>query len=299
MKKIIFSSLLFCVAAMNTISAQEKSDTVKTIKPVVVPPGYTKQLDVVYTSGANWQQKLDLYVPPKAAKLAPAIINIHGGGWNHGTKEQQGGFNDYFKLGFVVANVEYRMTPEAKAPAAIEDIRCALIYLIKNAKELNIDINKIVIMGGSAGGHLSLLAGLMANNHLFDTNCKGVENIKVAAIIDKYGIADMDTFVNITKYKSAIKWLDTKATDQAFIKSLSPVTYINKKSPPIFIVHGDADPIVPYTQSIELHQKLVDAGIKTEFMTVPGGKHGGFEKDKMREMNVAIIAFLKGLKIVE
>jgi hypothetical protein len=74
---------------------------------------------------------------------------------------------------------------KATAPAAVEDTRCALIYLVKNAKALNIDVNKIVIMGGSSGGHLALMGGLLGNDHRFDTNCPGVENIKVAAIIDK------------------------------------------------------------------------------------------------------------------
>ena len=196
MKRITLKMVFVLLAFMSFsfLKAQEKEDTVKTFKAAVLPVGYTSQIDVVYTSGNNWQQKLDLYLPPKAGKPTPAIINIHGGGWNHGTKESQsGGFSNFFKNGFAVANVEYRMFP-TEAPAAIEDIRCALIYLIKNAAELNIDPNKIVIMGGSAGGHLALLAGLMGNNYLFDTNCKGVEKVKVAAIIDKYGIADMDSF---------------------------------------------------------------------------------------------------------
>lgn len=98
----------------------------------------------------------------------------------------------FFKMGYAVVNIKYRLTPKATAPAAIEDTRCTLIYLIKNAKALNIDVNKIIIMGGSAGGHLALMGGLLADNPLFDGNCGGLKNIKVAAIIDKYGIADVN-----------------------------------------------------------------------------------------------------------
>ncbi len=65
----------------------------------------------------------------------------------------------------------------------MEDARCAWIYIIKHAAELNVDANKIVVMGGSAGGHLALMAGLLANDHRFDGNCSGMENINVAAII--------------------------------------------------------------------------------------------------------------------
>ena len=152
---------------------------------------------------------MDVYLPPKEKGPSPVVINIHGGGWNKGVKESQTGFNTFFKAGFAVANIEYRLTGQATAPAAIEDTRCALIYLIKNAKALNIDVNKIVIMGGSAGGHLALMGGLLANDHRFDKNCPGVENIKVAAIIDKYGITDVWDwgYGPVIKSKSARTWL--------------------------------------------------------------------------------------------
>ena len=287
---LFFAGLIACLGSC----AQNDS-----AKKVTYPAGYTPQIDVVYTQGPDWQQKMDLYLAPKESGPVPIVINIHGGGWNHGTKESQTGFNSFFKAGFAVANIEYRLTPQAKAPAAVEDARCALIYIIKNAKELNVDVNKIVIMGGSAGGHLALMAGLMANDHRFDGNCAGVENIHVAAIIDKYGITDVNDWAygpHITS-KSATAWLGDKAKDEGFMRSVSPMSYVNKNNPPVFIVHGDADPVVPYEESVELHKKLEEAGVKTVFMTVPGGKHGGFPADQNSEVNKAIIKFLKELQL--
>jgi len=278
-------------------SAQE-SDT--TIKPVETPAGFTRQIDVVYTRGKDWEQKLDIYLPPNTGKPTPVVINIHGGGWNHGTKESQTGFNSFFKNGFAVANIEYRLTPQATAPAAVEDTRCALLYVIKHVKEWNIDPNKVVIMGGSAGGHLALMGGLLGNDHRFDTNCNDVPEVKVAAIIDKYGITDVWDGAygpNITS-KSATRWLGDRANDEKFARSLSPMSYVNKNSPPTFIVHGDADPTVPYQQSVALHKKFEEAGVLTQFMTIPGGKHGGFPKDQNSELNKAIIAFLKQAKVI-
>lgn len=291
--------ILFAIGISFAMSATAQQADSTAPKPVETPAGFTRQIDVVYTSGKNWEQKLDLYLPPNNGKPTPVLINIHGGGWNHGTKESQSGFNTFFKMGFAVANIEYRLTPQATAPAAVEDARCALIYLIKNAKALNIDVNKIVIMGGSAGGHLALMAGLLANDHRFDGNCPGVENIRVAAIIDKYGITDVWDWgygKHITS-KSAGRWLGDKANDAAFARSVSPINYISKDNPPVFIAHGDADPTVPYEQSVELHKKLKEAGVITEFMTIEGGKHGGFPRDKNSELNKAIAAFLQKLKI--
>lgn len=289
MKIVLLISFIACSLA---IFGQTASDTV--YKPVVYPKGYEAAIDVIYTRVNGWEGKLDYYIKPLSKQPTPLIINIHGGGWNHGVKEGQGGFSPFFKAGFAVANIEYRMTPQATAPAAIEDTRCALIYLISHAKELNIDPNKIVMMGGSAGGHLALMAGLLENNHLFDTNCKGVEKIKVAAIIDKYGINDVWDWAygpNITS-KSATNWLGSKAKDNAFIQSVSPIHYITKNSPPIFIVHGNADPTVSYQQSVVLYKKLVELGVKTKFITVEGGLHGKFVKEKNNEINDAIMQFL-------
>ena len=275
--------------------AQNSADS--TYKPVEYPEGFTALLNVTYTKVNGWEGKVDLYLPPKKNTRTPVVINIHGGGWKNGVKESQGGFSTFFKAGFAVVNMEYRLTGQATAPAAIEDTRCVLIYLIKNAKDLNIDVNKIIIMGGSAGGHLALMGGLLANDHRFDTNCPGVENIKVAAIIDKYGITDVWDWAygpNLTS-KSATQWLGDKAKDEAFAKSVSPIYYITKNSPPVFIIHGDADPTVPYQQSVDLHKKLLEAGVKTEFITVPGGLHGKFDKEKNSEINKAIIKFIAEL----
>jgi acetyl esterase/lipase len=291
--------LLFFIAYIMPIClfAQTEKDT--TYKPVAYPANYTVQLNVVYTKVNDWEGKVDFYLPANNGKQTPIVINIHGGGWNHGVKESQTGFSSFFKAGYAVANMEYRLTGQATAPAAVEDARCVLIYIIKNATALNIDVNKIVVMGGSAGGHLALMAGLLGNNHLFDKNCTGVEKIKVAAIIDKYGITDVWDWAygpNLTS-KSATRWLGDKAKDEAFAKSVSPTHYITKDSPPIFIVHGDADPTVPYQQSEALHKKLIELGVKTEFITVPGGLHGKFEKEKNSEINKAIIEFLKNVNI--
>jgi acetyl esterase/lipase len=263
---------------------------------VSFPKGFTSQLDVVYTSSNGWDGRMDLYLPSKEKGLTPAIINIHGGGWQNGVKESQGGFNAFFKAGFAVVNIEYRLTSQATAPAAVQDTRCALIYLIKNAKALNIDINRIVIMGGSAGGHLALMGGLLANDNKFDGNCPGVKNVKVAAIIDKYGIVDVgDARYGKFRSGSEVKWLGEHSKDQAFMESVSPIYIVKKDSPPIFIVHGDADPTVPIQQSKDLKKKLDDLGVKNEFMIVPGGLHGKFTSEQNVEMNDAIIKFILSL----
>jgi acetyl esterase/lipase len=292
-KRILFTLSLFVINL--SLIAQEA-----VVKKVEYPLGYESKIDAVYTKVKDWEGRLDVYYNPTSSKATPVIINIHGGGWNHGTKESQSGFNTFFKAGFAVANVEYRMVDVAKSPGAIEDIRSAMDYLILHAKELNIDPTRIVLMGGSAGAHLALMGGFLENDRRFDTYCKGKENMKVAAIISKYAPSDfVDKTDKFYTYKSLLNWMGDKAEDAAFRASISPVTYISKNNPPVFIVHGNADPIVPYEQSVRLHQKLDKAGVYNEFITVEGGKHGNFEKDKNFEISKATMTFLKKVGVIK
>ncbi|WPR72781.1 alpha/beta hydrolase [Flavobacterium sp. NG2] len=295
MNKLILTIIFLCL----TLTGFSQTDESTTYKPVEYPKTHTAKIDVIYTKVGDWEGRADLYFNLNTPKPTPIVINIHGGGWNKGVKESQTGYNTFFKAGFAVANMEYRLSQQATAPAAVEDTRCMLIYLIQHAKELNIDTDKIVIMGGSAGGHLALMGGLLANDSRFDTNCKGTPNVKVAAIIDKYGITDVsDWSFGKLKSKSALQWLGDKVTDKSFIQSVSPIHYVTKNSPPTFIVHGDADPTVPYQQSVDLYKKLQEMGVKSEFITVPGGVHGKFEKEKNDEIYKAMIKFLTDINII-
>lgn len=288
--------LIACLFFTTSLLAQQDTAT---IKKVLFPKNYEAKIDEVYTELNGWKGKEDIYFNPKAAKPTPVIFNIHGGGWNHGTKESQNGFANFFKMGFAVVNIEYRLTAQATAPAAIEDVRAAILYVVQHAKELNIDPNKLVVMGGSAGGHLALMAGLLQNDDKFDGAYKNIHGYTVAAIIDKYGITDVWDWAygkNITS-KSAVNWLGTYAKDEVFAKSVSPIYYVKKSSPPIFIVHGDADPTVPYQQSVNLKKMLDDVGCKNEFITIPGGLHGKFTKEQNTALNKSIEAFLNSLHI--
>jgi acetyl esterase/lipase len=287
MKKLLFVTLI--TAYCSLLQAQEDVP-----KKVEYPTNYTAQIDAVYATVGDWQGRVDLYYPATATQPVPVIINIHGGGWNHGTKESQSGFNTFFKMGFAVANVEYRLTQQAVAPAAVEDVRCAMLHVVKHAAELNIDPHKIIVMGGSAGGHLALMAGLLQHNHRFDANCSGVDDFTIIAIVDKYGIANLNV-PEMRKYKSARNWLGAEVDNVDFVRAMSPISYVTPDSPPVFIVHGNADPIVPYEQSVELHRALEAAGVRNEFITVEGGVHGKFEKEKNSEINRAIATFLKEL----
>jgi acetyl esterase/lipase len=263
----------------------------QTIKTVAYPANYNGLIDVVYKNVNSTNTRMDIYYPTNVSTPVPVVINMHGGGWVSGFKEEQGGFSTYFDRGFAVANVEYRMRNEVLAPAAVEDVRGAMQYILNHAQEFNIDVNKIIFQGGSAGGHLALTAGYLQNNRIYDNDCQQYAGtIKVMAVIDKYGAAQLSTFAPV--YSGMVAWLGPRANDTEFVKSLSPVDLIDANTPPTYIIHGDADPTIPYSQSVILQAALQTAGVKNKFTTVPGGGHGGFTDAYNTQMTNEVNTFL-------
>ena len=233
--------------------------------------------NLTYLVASNWEAKLDLYVTRAADKPLPTVIFIHGGGWTGGTKEGRdiGGVIPYLNMGMNVVNVEYRLARVAPAPAAVEDCRCALRWVIQHAKEYGIDAARLVVAGESAGGHLALTTGLLPASAGLDRQCPGSDTLKVAAIVNWYGISDVNELLDGPNMKAyAVTWLGSASDREQIAKRVSPLTYVRAGAPPVITIHGDADPTVPYTQSVRLHKALADAGVVNELVTMPGGKHG-------------------------
>ncbi len=251
--------------------------------------------DRVYGVANNYQLKLDVWQKQDSKDPLPTVIYIHGGGWIFGDRTGSTlQLMPYLQLGWNAVNVEYRMASVSPAPAAVEDCRCALRWVVQHAAEYNIDVNRIVLTGNSAGGHLALTTGLLTPEAGLDNQCFGPESLKVAAIINWYGISDVNDLLagpNLRNY--AVQWLGSQPDRAAIARRVSPLTYVHAGNPPVLTVHGDADPVVPYTQSVRLHQALTEAGVKNELVTVHGGGHGGFTPDQLQDAFAKITAFLK------
>jgi len=231
--------------------------------------------NITYLTSSNYEAKLDLYVTRTADKPLPTLIWIHGGGWTGGVKETAMGIPAYLAMGMNVVNVEYRLARTAPAPAAVEDCRCALRWVIQHAKEYGIDVNRLVVSGGSAGGHLALTTGMLPASAGLDRQCPGPDNLKVAAIVNWFGISDVNELLDGPNMKAyAVTWLGSALDRDQIAKRVSPLTYVRPGLPPLLTIHGDADPTVPYTQSVRLHKALAGAGVPNELMTMAGGKHG-------------------------
>jgi acetyl esterase/lipase len=256
--------------------------------------------DRVYGVANNYQLKLDVWQKQNTKEPAPTLVYIHGGGWIFG--DRTGAtlqFLPYLQMGWNVVNVEYRMASTSLAPAAVEDCRCALRWVVQHAAEYNVDTNRIVLTGHSAGGHLSLTTGLPTPEAGLDNQCYGIEPLKVAAIINWYGVSDVADLISGPNLKNyAVMWLGSQPEREAIAKRVSPLTYVHGGNPPVLTVHGDADPVVPYSQAVRLHQALTQAGVKNELVTIHGGGHGGFTPEQVQDAFVKINAFLRAQGVI-
>ncbi len=247
-------------------------------KPAI-PDSVSVEANISY--GPYKETVLDI-MQPKAASTAkrPGVIVIHGGGWVGGTKEghSQETCLRYVEKGFVCADVEYRLAKAAPAPAAVNDVLDAAHWFETNAKKYNVDTRHVVVTGGSAGGHLSLMVGMTPKS------AKLGPPARVAAVVNFYGITDVGDQLggpHIQDY--AVTWVPEQKGRLELARRVSPMTYVRKGLPPILTIHGDADQTVPYEHGVKLTKALRDAGDDAELVSVPQGRHG-FPKEKDDEI---------------
>jgi acetyl esterase/lipase len=247
--------------------------------------------DVLLTTlvcGTGGARSLSLHLlrphPAPAAPL-PAIVGIHGGAFMHGNKEAWlARLLPLVRRGYACASIEYRLSGEAIWPAQIEDCKCAVRFLRAHAAALGIDPARIGAWGSSAGGHLAALLGLAADAPALEGQGGWPEHSSaVQAVCDWFGPAD---FISLGEQPSTIdhrgadsregRLLGGAVTErQEAARAASPITYITGDAPPFLIVHGTADPLVPYAQSELLYDRLMRAGGDVTFGAFPGAEHGG------------------------
>ena len=275
---------------------------------VRVATGYSLTPNITYHRASGRDLTLDVYRPRGAGARNPTVIYFHGGGWTNGSKEASAlTFLPYLQMGWSVVNVAYRLADAAHAPAAVEDCRCALRWVYRNAEQFNFDVDRIVVTGNSAGGHLSLTTGMLPASAGLDRQCPGdrrrtwttgatsTAELKVAAIVNWYGITDVldllergpGTSGNFTE-----AWLGSRTDREEVARRVSPTNYVNGDTPPVLTVHGDADSITPYDHATRLHELLDAAGVPNELVTIQGGGHGGFSPAENQRIYAAIRAFL-------
>ena len=222
--------------------------------------------DIVIGTVEERSLKADLFLPAKGDENGAAIVIVHGGGWREGDKGQLGGYGLLLaREGFVCLCSSYRLSQEKKWPAQIQDIKCAVRYIRSNSKKLNIDPERIGITGNSAGGHLSLMAGLKKVSVEFEGNAGNNEvGSEVKAVCAIYPPAQIRNYENSDPTVDAYRALMGSEAKQHDYDLASPLLQIQDDFPPTMLIHGSSDSVVKLSDSTDLYKKLTSLGVPTE-----------------------------------
>jgi acetyl esterase/lipase len=273
--------------------------------------------DLIYTTPRGFRPlRLDLYRQVAPAGPRPLVIYVHGGGWQSGHTRHSGAFANWpgvlaslARRGYVVASVEYRLSSEARFPAAIHDVKTAIKWLRSKAAEFSIDPRQVVIWGGSAGGQLAALAATScgvdslaavesvepgagaATNPIAAT--VAAQSDCVQGLVAWYGVFDFGSILDLSSQQagrgdpadSAVgKYLGCAPAQcvgkvgagkagAGKVALASPITHLDAKDPPTLLVHGEIDKVVSVSQSRQFHAALRATGVASELLVIPAVDH--------------------------
>jgi acetyl esterase/lipase len=235
-----------------------------------IPTAPTRRVETIQFAKPNGVPlSLNLYRPSQGKKN-PAIVVIHGGGWQNGSPNNNAEFSQYMAAqGYSVVSIDYRFAPQHLFPAQLEDVRTAIAYIREHADELEVDVNRMALMGRSAGAHLAMLAA-------YEPDAPPIR-----ALVNYYGPVNLTTGYQDPPYPDPIgsrgllrDFLGgTPAELPELYKQASPWNYVNHTVPPSLLIYGQRDHVVQSKFGRKLHEQLQKTGNQTIFLEVPWAEH--------------------------
>ena len=210
--------------------------------------------NISYATADGHRLRLDVYTPlhdPLPGERRPAVLQIHGGGWVIGSKDQQGIplLNHLASCGWVGFNIDYRLSPKVKYPEHLVDCKRALAWIREHAEEYSVDPDFVVVTGGSAGGHLCALVALTQDDPRFQPGFESADT-SVQAAVPFYGVYDMldrggdHNHVFRDFLERMVMGVPPDEHEELW-RNYSPVDHVGPDAPPMFVIHGDRDVLVP------------------------------------------------------
>ncbi len=251
--------------------------------------------DEVYGEAGGAPLRFDHYRPLPADGPAPAVIFVHGGGWMRGDPSQAAGNALHFaRRGIATVAISYRLAPEHRFPAPLDDVRQGLRWVRAHAAELGIDADRIALLGLSAGAHLAVLAHLARDVvELTPDLPRALGDVPetICALVAHYGPYDL------ARRRSDMidALLGPRAGDVAWAALASPVSHAAGAAAPVLLIHGTADRIVSWHESERMHGALHDADRSSELLLLEGAPHAfqvDWRGDANQRANAAMDAFL-------
>jgi acetyl esterase/lipase len=236
---------------------------------------------VMYSREGRRRLKLDIYMPAAPADgPRPAIVQVHGGGWIIGSRHEQAIplLTHMSANGWVGFNIDYRLSPRATWPDHIVDVKRAIAWVREHAEEYGVDPSFVVITGGSAGGHLSALAALTANDPAFQPGFEDADT-SVAACAPFYGVYDMvdEDGLHLKAVHRVLERLvfkSSKRDDPEPFRAASPVHRVHPDVPPMFVVHGELDSLIQVEEARRFVAALREVSREPVlYAEMKGGQH--------------------------
>ncbi len=264
----------------------------------------------------NVAMKMDILQPKSDEKL-PAIVYVTGGGFINANKDNGLQLRMHLaEAGYVVASIQYRVAPTVKFPQPLEDVKAAIRYLKAHADQYGIDPERVGIVGGSAGGYLTAMAGTTSGTTTFDKGENLNVNSNVKAAVDLYGLSDLtcigddysDEVKGFHKSPAATEalWVNGSPVfggkdggilaDKEAADFANPINHISKDSAPMLLMHGTADYVVSPSQTDLLFQALQKNNIPSERYLVEGAAHGGIYWNQKEVLDIITGFFDQYLK---
>jgi acetyl esterase/lipase len=267
----LFALGLCCATASPGLAAREAAAAAKVIR------------DVEFATVAASPLRLDLYLPDSKAPHG-LIVWVHGGAWRAGSRSAVD-LAEMTSRGWAVASVDYRLSPVARFPAQVHDIKAAIRYLRARAGQHGYPASRFVIAGSSAGGHLAALVGV-SNGHAELEGSVGSErqvSSNVQAIVSLYGASNLTSILaqstphGLSVRVPALELLLGGKPDAVpeLARLASPVFHVAPSDPPLLMLHGDQDQQMPINQSHELEGAYTRLGLPVRLVVVHGSGHGG------------------------
>lgn len=276
--------------------------------------------DLVYSVVPGYRPlRLDLYKPKRAPATTagfPLVVYVHGGGWQSGHTRHSGAFANWPAVlaqlaaqGYVVVSVEYRLSSEARFPAALQDVKTAIRWLRASSTDFAIDRSKAVVWGGSAGGQLAALTAtscgveelgpkFVKDGKPDPTSSLATQSDCVQGLVAWYGVFDFAAQPLANQRPQSAdspvgRYLGCNPSDCRTTASLaSPIVHVEARDPPALLIHGEIDQVVPVAQSKAFHAALRQRKVPVELMIIPGVDHSfvGSSEAQTRQASLAALS---------
>ncbi len=294
--------------ALGQLDGGPPSVYTRTWRDVVAPlwfadPHVERIANIRYAEGAGRRHLLDVYRSRDGTSDAPVLLQIHGGAWMFGSKRTQGRplMNRLARHGWICVAINYRLSPRVRYPEHLVDCKRAIAWIRAHAAEYGGDPDRVVVTGGSAGGHLAALVALTANEPALQPGFEEVDTSVLASVpmYGAYSLAELFTFAGTGRRVGA--WMGrlvtggNLVTERELFERASPIFAVRRDAPPFLVVHGTADNMVPVEQARHFVLSLREHCPETiVYVELPGAPHAFdvFHSVRADAAGVAIERFL-------